>query len=688
MIRARWVLWAERHPSVAWSLRAAATIQVTCVYLTIVAPAASAQVGASVAGAAGLKDSYGVPLASYYISMVSVPDQIKHMIGDIGLNPISWVPKLIEGTTLMFTYRAFVGTMLAFEVGAIVLILTLVLWVLKIALSTLWLQWLANLGSGVVLTVANLANQLHLGAICFAIGIFCGAFLCVRGDVGRGLVVMGMAFVFAVLLWTVFSDPMEHLYSSDGWMAQLRLLGFSASDSIAHNGRVSGGTSQQNLDKFIATLIDNTARQQVLVLNFGHSVDANPACAAAWSQAVMSGLPDGPSKAMQQCGDGSAWNYAANLDGSNVLLGLLIVIAVCVFAFFIFSVAMLAILTGLKAWWWAIIIGPLLMVGMIPGKPRARAVNGLVEVVMHAFTFFVLVVYLGVSAQVVGILVGSPQISRDLGGDSPLVRILLLIVGSVAAVLFLHYIKRWLHLPASHTMWHSVRHPISTTRENMSHHFQDFKPYSDGARSGFEQWKQRRETESGSGLDEMFRRSPTHKGSVTPPAARKPASAASKAAPAAEATEAAGVAASAEAVAPAAARGVATVVAPEIAVPAAVVAAGAHHHEKQKGQRTTQQQAGARETAPQQSAPAQQSPVPVGAPATPPEAPAPRRTPAPAAGRGPSSSAPQSAALQRLYGGDQGRRPRHSGQAPDQAGPLQREVPPPPDRGEPGSRRP
>ena len=79
--------------------------------------------------------------------------------------------------------------------------------------------------------------------------------------------VIRTAFVFAVLLWTVFSDPMEHLYSSDGWMAQLRLLGFSASDSIAHNGRVSGGTSQQNLDKFIATLIDKKRKVLDAVLD-------------------------------------------------------------------------------------------------------------------------------------------------------------------------------------------------------------------------------------------------------------------------------------------------------------------------------------------------------------------------------------------------------------------------------------
>ncbi|MDF0531122.1 hypothetical protein P0W64_16430 [Tsukamurella sp. 8F] len=513
-LRGRWLVFAEGHRSTAWAMRAAATIWTTMLFLSLSAPTASAQIGTQVVGSAGLKDSYGVPLADYYISTVSVQDQLKMTLRSVGFNPAGWVPKLIEGLSRTMEYSTVTASLLALEVGAIVLILTLVLWVLKIALSALWLQWLANLGSGAVMTVAEICHQFHLAPFCFFVGLCAGAVLWSLGLRGRGLAVMAMTTFIALLIWTVFADPMRELYSPDGWMSQVRELGFSASDAVVHNGRMGSGSAQEHMQQFIGTLIDNAARRPVEVLNFGHVIDGNSGCAGAWNQAIMNGASDGPVKAMQSCGDNAAWNYAANLDPANVLLGALMIIGILVFGFFITTVALLVFLTGAKAWWWAIVITPLMIVGMVPGPPRHRALTGAVEVFMHLVSYFVLVAYLGVSAQVLGILLSDPKVTQSLGGDSALVRVLLMVIGSLAMLVLFHHVKKWLGMPATHTMWHSMRHPVASTRESVARHTSDFKPYSEGASRGLDRLRGGRETESGSGLDAMFRRSPVHKGSV------------------------------------------------------------------------------------------------------------------------------------------------------------------------------
>lgn len=266
---------------------------------------ASAQNTAATAGTSqvdglswmNIRDSSGVPLSSYTFAT------------DRG-GPLD------PGATILWA-------ILGLEFIGYLAIVTSAIWLIGYALSFRWMDWFATAlrGVGDALT-GQIATPVVL-VTAAAIGAFFVGWFIVRGYHAKAAVQVVTMVTVAVLGPVFLAEPLSEVLSSHGLLAQGRDLGISVAAGL--HGNESPNPSQL-LPTMQETLADDFARRPLQVWNFGHVLDENPSCSAAWSAGVRSGDDDRVRNGLKSCGDAAAYAKASNPSMGQVATGLLLLL--------------------------------------------------------------------------------------------------------------------------------------------------------------------------------------------------------------------------------------------------------------------------------------------------------------------------------------------------------------------------
>lgn len=428
--------WYLTHPRLGRPAVLLAVVHALTVVAVCAAPRAGAAPNSVVLNWTGLRDSYGVPIGDYYLAIASVRDQIAATTPDVGWNPDSWMAWMTHALGGIMASLAAANILTA-EAGLFIGIVALALWLMKVTVSTYWLTVIGDIARAVAGAVIQVTTALGLVLLAVPIGVFAGAVTVKRGEVGRGWTMIGIALTMPAASVAVFDDPAGLMYGPNGLQAFGRRVGFSVASAATHNGAL-GGAGQ--VDTLTASLITHTVREPLQLWNFGHVVDGVGGCGAAWSAAVSSGAPDGPIRAMTACGDRAAVAFAQHLDGSNVWVGLVLVVAAGLLGLFMVVSGWAVLRVSVKAVWTTVILLPSLWLGAIPGAPQRRAADVVWQFFRHGIEVLVYIVFVSVIGLAVERIVSAP-LPAELGGTNPFAHVLMMGGVAVVALLLLRHIR-------------------------------------------------------------------------------------------------------------------------------------------------------------------------------------------------------------------------------------------------------
>jgi hypothetical protein len=451
-------LWLADHPRARRTV-VTMTLTYTLSFVALLcAPNAVAAGGSAALGWTGLRDTDGVPIAFYFLSMVSVREAATNNGQEISMiDPSTWMPWMAAAMERAVD-NATAAWWLGMIAGTFIFIMAAALWFLRFALSTGWLVAIATFGLPLYNAVSSLVSSMMLGPIAITVCVTVAGYHIVRGHAGRGWAMLGTALALTILLSTVFSDPIGDLYSEHGLLAMGRGTGLEIAQAATGAPFASGASLDAKLDTLMANVVTAGVRHPLQVLNFGMVVDDVGGCRQAWNAAITgAGGVDGPgpAHAMANCGAPQALAYAQRLGGSDATIGLLLVLVAIVVAFFYFYVGLSAMLVGIKSLYFGILVGPSFLIGMLGfGRALAFAKHCGTELFMHVVQLMVFEVYLAVSA--IGV---TWVLTTDAFGTSTATAIpRVLIMAVAAAVLWLgfRFVDRSFHADSMGTIGRQV----------------------------------------------------------------------------------------------------------------------------------------------------------------------------------------------------------------------------------------
>lgn len=409
----------------------------------ITAPRATAATMAAALNWTGITDSYGVPIGAYFLSTVDTMEALTEGGPDVSVvDPGSWVKWGAHALTTGLTHET-VASWVQAQASCYIFLIAAVLWLLKFAMSSTWLSWLATWFKPILEALRQLLVELHVFPICLALGIGVGAFhILWHGRRGHGAAIILSAFAIGMLGLWLTRDPLGELTGNDGLINQARTLGFSVAQAATNNGPIASGGATGQLSHLTSVLADALLRAPLQIWNFGTTVDSIGSCGGAWSSAIMSGVRDAPAHAMSSCGAPQALHYAQSIDGSVFALGIGFIILGLVFAVFVtyvtYSYIMVCGAALLNAVMAIFAVGP----AMIHGAPRRRARRRLEQFFRHAFLVFVYVLYTCVAALLILKTVAPGGLASQVGMTSPVAMLVLVALWSAVATGVFWYLKR------------------------------------------------------------------------------------------------------------------------------------------------------------------------------------------------------------------------------------------------------
>ena len=442
------IVWLTTHTLALWAL--------------IAAPRATAATMAAALNWTGITDSYGVPVGAYFLSTVDTMEALTEGGPDVSVvDPGSWVRWGAHAITTGLTHETIASWVQA-QASIYIFLLAGVLWLLKFAMSSTWMYWLATWFKPILEALRQLLVDLHVFPICLALGIGAGAFQILwHGRRGHGTAIILSAFAIGVLGLWLTRDPLGELTGNDGLLNQARTLGFSVAQAATNNGPIASGGATGQLGHLTSVLADALLRAPLQIWNFGTTVDSIGSCGHDWSAAIMSGVRDAPAHAMQSCGAPQALRYAQSIDGSVFALGVGFCLLGLFFAVFVLYVTYSYIMVCGAALMNAVMaifaVGP----AMIHGAPRRRARRRLEQFFRHAFLVFVYVLYTCVAAMLTLKTVAPGGLATQVGMTSPVAMLVLVALWSAVATGVFWYLKREiLHDRTSQDLVQTVRQAI------------------------------------------------------------------------------------------------------------------------------------------------------------------------------------------------------------------------------------
>ncbi|MET9027532.1 hypothetical protein ABZW96_18240 [Nocardia sp. NPDC004168] len=305
-----WIAASRRRRRIAWIVLA---LFVLFVFPGLIHAVSIAQPGTATQGSApnsatswmNVRDSYGVNVSSY---MLVVDRGGVFNLGNFAL----WI----------------------------ILMPLFAVWQL-LSITGVWLpakamdfQWLNLISAPLQAMSRNLTAQIAtplLASTALAIGAFFVGYFIVRALYAKAAVQVVTMIAFAIGGVFFLANPLAEALSDHGVLIQGRDLGLSVAAGL--NGNNNPNPSQL-VGTLQATMADNFVRLPLQVWNFGHVVDSNPSCRAAWSAGMTAGSEDRVKGGMKSCGDSAAYAAVDNPGVGQIGAGLLLLLcAVILLAF-------------------------------------------------------------------------------------------------------------------------------------------------------------------------------------------------------------------------------------------------------------------------------------------------------------------------------------------------------------------
>ena len=375
------------------------------------------------------------------------------------------------------------------QASVYIFLITLALWLLRFAMSSTWLYWLATWFRPLFEVLQRLLVDLYVFPICLALGLTVAAYHIVwRNRRGRGWGVLISTFAIGIIGIILTRDPLSELYSDNGLLTQGRNLGFTVAQAAMNNGAIASGGSQGQLNSLTGLIADATVRMPMQLWNFGTPVDDIGTCANAYSAALLTGEPSAPAHAMGQCGAPQALAHAQQLDGSNFALGVFFCLLGLIFTFFICYVAYSYIMVAAAAFLNAILAlfaaGP----AMIHGAPRRRALRRLKEFFRHAFLVFAYVTYISFAAVIVLKMAAPGGYAAQVNMTHPVALLVLIALMSAVATGLFFWLKRELGDHTRQDLTHAVSEAIAHGRSGYQRGQRGYERGRDVYRRGAERF--------------------------------------------------------------------------------------------------------------------------------------------------------------------------------------------------------
>lgn len=584
-------IWIATHVLVLWSV--------------LTAPPAFASNMAGVLNWTGITDSHGVPLGSYYLSVVSTREAITEAGPDLSPNPASWARWLGNAIVTGVSHDTTVSWLQA-QVSVYVFMITMALWLLRFAMSSTWLYWLATWFRPVFDVLRNLLVDLWVFPICLVLALGYGAFQMLwhgRRGLGWSVILSSLAVGVIAMVLVFHGDPLGELYSENGLLNQARTLAFTVAQAALNNGSLQPGSGNlANINHLTAVTADAVIRHPLMLLNFGTIVDNIGGCGSAYSDALLTGATAAPAHAMGAVSDGGcgatqALAHAQQLDFGTFAVGIGFCVLGMIFTFFICYVTYSYVMVCGAAFLNAVLALFAAAPAMIAGRPRARGKRRIKEFFKHAFLVFVYVLYICFAAVIILKTVAPGGYAAQVNMTHPVAQLVMIaLMAAVATGLFWWLKKEIFHDHTRQELTHAVHEAIHHTREGYDRGRDAVDKGRDMYNRGSEFFSRNKDGDEDSG-DQPLTGTPVsgRPGAAKPPStsttADAPTSGLTETAPATGATSAAPAAGGGGAASAAgAAETGAAIAAPEVAVGVAV--AQKVHQQRQHHQQQSQAASG------------------------------------------------------------------------------------------------
>lgn len=426
------------------------------------APPAAASTLAGALNWTGVTDSHGVPIGSYYLSVVSTSEAITKAGPGLSPDPSSWARWLANAVNTGLSHELIVELLNA-QAAFYIFMIAMSLWLLRFAMSNTWLLWLATWFRPVFETLRVILADLWVFPICLTLGLGVGAFHILwhgRKGFGSGIIVSTLAI--GVLGIVLTRDPLSDLYNEDGLLTQGRNLGFSISQAAFNNGSITTGGGQAQLQHLTGLIADATVRMPLQLMNFGTTIDDIGTCGDAYTAAMLTPHDDsdlaGPAHAMASCGAPQALYFAQHLSGANLALGACYGLLGAIFAFFVCYVTYSYVMVCCAAFVNALLSIVAAAPAMIHGHPRRRAARRITMFFKHAALVFAYTTYISMAAMIVLKMGARGGYADQVGMRHPLARLFMIAIVSAVAIGVFWWLKH--ELLGDHTL-HDFTHTIT-----------------------------------------------------------------------------------------------------------------------------------------------------------------------------------------------------------------------------------
>ncbi|GAB2692559.1 hypothetical protein GCM10027089_12700 [Nocardia thraciensis] len=319
-----------------------------------------------------------------------------------------------------------IAMVLGLEFAGWKIIVVTAIWLIGYALSFEWLNIVAKPLLGVAHSLTGqIATPLML-VTAASIGAFFVAWFVARGFYSKATTQVMTMLIVAVLGTVMLAEPLAEVLSPHGWLAKGRDLGIAVAAGLNGNDSSEPAGTVATMQ---ATLTDNFARKPLQVWNFGHVIDNQPACRAAWSAGIEAASEQRVKRGIAGCGDVVAEESMNNPNFEQIGTGLLLLVSATILLAFGAVLAIKVMRAALDTIYHGLMsIFGFAAGGFVYGPTQTFLIRNVVDGVVAAARMTAFTIFLGVYVLILGNLF-------QLAGDQVMVVFMIGALVEIVAIL-------------------------------------------------------------------------------------------------------------------------------------------------------------------------------------------------------------------------------------------------------------
>lgn len=310
-------------------------------------PAAAADPGAGNEGWS-VTDSHGIPGEDFTLAF--------------------WAGNSWDAAKLLWVWNWLITLIWAGYRSVVTFLISLLEWTLQLE----WVDWLLTPLKGLERVTGTFMDQMGLMPLMLMVLAAVVGWWLIKGRFAGGLVELVIGCLIAALAVGILAQPMSMIAGKgDGWIYQARDAGQEVATAVATDGRVQGGETIGQSQGAVSSLVDTLVRMPHQILNYGELIDGT-SCESVYDEALTSGKElDEIRETIGACNE--AYKEFSDVPNAFAFIDVLSLFLVLIPSFGLFSLVLVLVfvLAIIGAAWQAIKLVVLLVLGVMPGGPRA-----------------------------------------------------------------------------------------------------------------------------------------------------------------------------------------------------------------------------------------------------------------------------------------------------------------------------